>query len=98
MDTLTRKNPPLGKNQIGCLQSLARHGGWPGGWYWENDSTTARILDSLVKRGLVTHTAPRPKTHTVTGAKMQYPVTPRYGQYRINDAGRAALDLAGVAA
>jgi len=42
---------PLGSRQVGCLRALGDNGGWPGGWYWDNDSTSARILDSLVKRG-----------------------------------------------
>jgi hypothetical protein len=50
---------PLGKNQLGCLRALGRHGywasGWGSGWTWHSDSETRRILDSLVRRGLVRH-------------------------------------------
>lgn len=49
----------LGDTQVAVLRSLAReHGSWhPGcGWVWKNRSTTIRILDSLVRRGLVTRT------------------------------------------
>ena len=44
----------LGERQRICLQSLQRHGRWPGGWMWDNRSGTKRILDTLVKRGLAT--------------------------------------------
>lgn len=38
-----------------ALRALVRHGGsWPGGWKWTNESTTVRLLNSLVKRGLAT--------------------------------------------
>lgn len=47
----------LGSNQYGVLMSLNEHGGYPGrGWIWTNESTTVRILSSLVKRGLVDET------------------------------------------
>ncbi len=81
---------PLGKNQRTTLKSLAYHGSWPGGWVWENTSSTVRILDSLVKRGLVDMDPPRPMTHQ-GGRKLKYPVTRAYGTYRINDAGREAI-------
>lgn len=49
---------PLGENQAYALKCLTEHnaGTWyPGaGWIWANLSTTVRLLDSLVKRGLVT--------------------------------------------
>lgn len=46
-------NRPLGKNQRSVLESLVQHRGWDGGrWVWTNESTTLRILDSLVRRGL----------------------------------------------
>jgi hypothetical protein len=44
----------LGERQRICLQSLRRHGHWPGGWLWDNASGTKRILDSLVKKGFAT--------------------------------------------
>jgi len=47
----------LGENQIGVLEALKSHGAWKGngggGWIWENLSVTKRIMESLVKRGLV---------------------------------------------
>lgn len=46
----------LGKRQQSCLESFVRHAGWPGGWLFENSSTTIRILDSFVTRGLATRT------------------------------------------
>lgn len=54
---------PLGENQKMALDSLRRHGPWPGGWYITNTSTTVRILESLVRRGLVTK-------HEVQGRRM----------------------------
>jgi hypothetical protein len=51
-----RKPRPLGTEQQGVLEALLRHGVYyPGsGWYWGNTSTTKRIMDSLVARGLAT--------------------------------------------
>jgi DNA-binding PadR family transcriptional regulator len=47
----TRK---LGTEQASILDAIRRHGGYPGGiWVWKNHSTAVRLLDSLVKRGLV---------------------------------------------
>lgn len=49
---------PLGENQRQALRCLAEfnNGTWhPGaGWVWNNTSTTVRLLDSLVRRGLAT--------------------------------------------
>lgn len=50
---MTVRQAPLGVNQVAVLQCLKDHGGWPGSWTWENPSLTRRILDSLVRRGLV---------------------------------------------
>jgi len=47
---------PLGKEQQGVLRSLKDHGSYPGQWVWSNRSTTVRLLESLVKRGLVVKT------------------------------------------
>lgn len=57
---------PLGENQSHALRCLAEHNGgiWypDAGWYWGNLSTTVRLLDSLVRRGLATKVE---KTRTV---------------------------------
>lgn len=49
---------PLGENQSYALRCLAEYNGgtwYPGaGWVWSNRSTTVRLLDSLVRRGLAT--------------------------------------------
>lgn len=58
----------IGKNQAACLRALKEHGGWPGGWIWTNRSETVRLLDSLVKRGLVTVTEETIKHPAVGGA------------------------------
>lgn len=54
--TTPTKQRPLGKNQEGVLEALKRHRVFYAGcgWTWDNYSTTVRILDSLVVRGLVT--------------------------------------------
>ena len=46
---------PLGKNQLRVLNALKRHHSFHAGcgWVWGNYSATVRILESLVKRGLV---------------------------------------------
>lgn len=46
----------LGKTQAEVLRSLRNHHGFYHqccGWVWDNHSGTIKILDSLVKRGLV---------------------------------------------
>lgn len=52
---MKRKNRPLGENQRYLLYSLFMHKSWrPGcGWLWNTPSGTKRLLDSLVRRGLV---------------------------------------------
>lgn len=46
---------PLGEVQKGVLSALRRHGEWScrAGWVWDTRRRTERILESLVKRGLV---------------------------------------------
>lgn len=72
---------PLGDNQRHALKALAEHNGgvwYPGaGWVWANVSTTVRLLDSLVRRGLATKEI---RQHRRT--KNDYPY------YTITDAGR----------
>lgn len=48
----------IGKNQAGILRALNEHGQWSrlSGWLWSTASETERLLDSLVRRGLVTKT------------------------------------------
>ncbi len=44
----------LGLSQQEVLRALLTHGYWAhGGWIWGTLGETKRILDSLVKRGLV---------------------------------------------
>ncbi len=43
----------LGENQESVIFSLQHHGSWPGGWCFQNRSTTIRILESLVRKGCV---------------------------------------------
>lgn len=76
---MTRK--ALGENQQGCLRALADSGNYPGVWTWGNHSSTVRILDSLVQRGLA-------DTYTVPGS---WPGETRT-HYRITESGRAARD------
>lgn len=46
---------PLGPTQASVLASLRNHGYWhvTCGWVWSGPARTQRILDGLVKRGLV---------------------------------------------
>ena len=46
----------LGRIQKQVLDRLKEYGSWKSGvaWNWDTDSNTARILESLVRRGLVT--------------------------------------------
>ncbi len=61
---------PLGTNQIRILKALERHHSFHGGcgWFLDNYSTTVRILETLVKRGLVAKEA-RPNWVNYTIAK-----------------------------
>jgi hypothetical protein len=47
---------PLGETQQAVLKSLSREGFWFDGcgWLWDNRSGTTKIMESLLKRGLVT--------------------------------------------
>ena len=62
----------LGKNQVSLLNCLHRHGRYGPwcGWLWDTDSGTKRILESLVKRGLV-----RKKRHEQHGSEFNYFLT-----------------------
>jgi hypothetical protein len=48
----------LGTTQQSVFEELQRSGGWYEGcgWNWDTNSNTTRIMESLVKRGLVTKT------------------------------------------
>lgn len=74
---------PLGGLQRHALEALARHNGgtwYPGaGWVWANTSTTVRLLESLVGRGLAVRTE---KTGMAGTRPEQYPV------FTITDKGR----------
>jgi hypothetical protein len=74
---------PLGENQTYALKSLAENNGgtwYPGaGWIWGNVSTTVRLLDSLVRRGLATRVE---KTRPVGSGRQAYPF------YEITQEGR----------
>lgn len=73
----------LGSNQVQALRCLADHnnGTWypDAGWVWGNTSTTVRLLDSLVKRGLATKEMRRYKR-----------IPEDYPFYEITEAGREA--------
>ena len=71
----------LGVNQRAMLGSLKDHKGWSRGcgWIWSTNGETEKILESLVKRGLVVKEA----TTTFRG----YPST----RYVLTEAGKEAL-------
>jgi DNA-binding PadR family transcriptional regulator len=73
----------LGENQSYALKALAEHNGgtwYPGsGWVWTNVSTTLRLLDGLVRRGLATRVE---KTRMVGTRREPYPF------YEITEEGR----------
>lgn len=70
----TRK---LGDTQLSVLKSLHEHGGWPGGWVWNTDAGTARIIESLYQRCLVERADPKRPGD--------------YGRYTINAEGLKAI-------
>jgi hypothetical protein len=45
----------MGSDQWSMLSSMCEHGGWSdgAGWTWSNRSSTIKLADSLVKRGLL---------------------------------------------
>lgn len=43
----------LGRVQAAVLKALLENGTYPGTWYWQNSSSTAKTLEGLYKRGLV---------------------------------------------
>lgn len=54
MSDQSNRQAPLGENQLIVLEYLKEGRGWPGqGWTFDNSSKTRKILDSLVRRGLV---------------------------------------------
>lgn len=55
---MTQSTEKLGRTQRKMLRALVDHGRWsPGcGWIWTNHSTTVRLLDSLVARGMAERT------------------------------------------
>jgi hypothetical protein len=64
----------LGETQQDVLDSLREHGGYwhPGcGWLWDTHSGTVKIMESLLKRGLVTKT----KTPTTYDFYYRYDLT-----------------------
>lgn len=76
----------LGDNQRGTLRSLAggyrtgpRRTPYPeGGWIWDTDSGTRRILDSLVNRGLARREGDprRGKYHLTAAGARELGITP----------------------
>lgn len=73
----------IGDVQRHVLRSLVDHKDWHenSGWLWDTTGNTTRIMESLLKRGLVTKTMDGP----LTWRREPLPV------YRINAAGRKAL-------
>ncbi len=90
-------NNKLGKTQRSVLKSLAdRSGVWFDGcgWLWSSRSMTVRILDSLVRRGLVEvdlAEASRPGYDFVNGKRQVVWVKYLRDEYRITDDGRLEL-------
>ena len=60
LEALKAAESRMGWNQIEMLRSLDQHGSWWNAhscrWCYDTMSGTKRILDALVKRGLVTWT------------------------------------------
>ena len=57
---IRKRDPGIGDTQLSVLKVLCEYGGWGPGfsWIWENRSTTQRICESLVKRGVATKVEP----------------------------------------
>lgn len=74
---------PLGKNQENLLGSLERHGHWSvaAGWVWDTPSNTRKILETLVKRGMV-------KKSTVVGRPSGWLSVTPVEQYELSEEGK----------
>lgn len=74
---------PLGKTQRGLLWSMTEHRGrWyvNCGWLWDTHSGTARICESLVKRGLLAKTGEgRDAVYSLTAAGRAVAESHRHG-------------------
>lgn len=86
------KERPLGDRQRHVLWCMTHrnNGIWyPGcGWHWDNASTTIKIMDSLVTRGLVSYQ----ERKGFRPGRGSY----RYPEYRITDAGRSEAGDSGT--
>ena len=73
---------PLGEVQTHVLQCLKEHGSWSvmAGWVWNTQSNTKRILDSLVKRGLVTKKTEWSGHDMSRGTTVYLPTTQKAGE------------------
>lgn len=54
IDAVNSHGRKLGKHQTTVLKALLQNGTYPGTWYWQNNRATQEVLQSLLKRGLVT--------------------------------------------
>ena len=78
VDELLQDGAKLGKTQQGVLRSLLAHRTYPGGaWVWSTPSATERVLDTLVKRGLVQDMSRRSDLPTKEFDQLRYEPTPR---------------------
>lgn len=83
---------PLGKTQLAVLHSMTRRhydSTWyvGCGWLWSTPSETTKLMESLVKRGLVDKTVVHMPANPLRYNKAPYDRT----VYTINDAGRMAV-------
>jgi DNA-binding MarR family transcriptional regulator len=82
----------LGRNQLSILRCLAQDGPYPGSaWIWENHSTTVRICESLVKRGLVSSE----RREVRLGLGRPNPPVRILTTYSITEAGRELVPVRG---
>lgn len=81
-------NRALGKTQKGVLKALISHGSYHAGcgWCWSTHKGTVKVLETLVKKGLVSA-----DEREVTRTLSIYPRTITETQFTITDAGREML-------
>jgi hypothetical protein len=77
VDELVQNGNRLGVTQRGVLRALLEHRAYPSAWVWDTPAGTVRVLNGLVKRGLVQDMSRRSDLPTREFDQLRYEPTPR---------------------